>query len=707
MKKQLNIKKLILLNLPYILMGLFSTNFGEAWRMAVGADASAKMLSFFSTLPVALASWWPSLHPLDLLVGLCCCGGLRLAVYLKSKNAKKYRHGMEYGSARWGTHEDIDSLYADSKSGEVFGHLMDIISAPSNIKLAFRNIKGNDGSHTAGTDGRTIESLAVMPEDKFVKLIQKQFRRYEPKAVKRVEIPKPNGKMRPLGIPCIIDRIVQQCILQVMEPICEAKFYEHSYGFRPCRSAENAISYAYGLAQRNKLHYVVDVDVKGFFDNVDHRKLLKQIWTLGIRDTKLIQIIKAMLKAPIEMPDGENVLPSKGTPQGGILSPLLANIVLNELDWWIASQWDEMVGHMKHPCKVTYYPNGAEKKCNSYTALKKSNLKEMRIVRYADDFKIFCRTKEDAEKTYYAVKDWLWKRLKLEVSDEKSKVTNLRKRDSEFLGFRIKLRRKSNSWVITSNVCDKAIHRIGKEMADSVKAIQSSKTAEEISLNVGDYNAKVIGVQDYYCIATRVNLNFSDIARPINGQLLHRIDGIKKQGEIKNRYLRKRYGKSKQMRWIGETPLVPLAYVQFKIPMRKSRKINPYTPKGRAEIHDNLRIDVNSMLWLMRHPIPTESVRYNDNRVSLYAGQDGKCAITGKKLDVQTCICYRKTNDCKKGNDSYQNLLLLSLQGLAIVNSEDMMSVVALVKEYSLNAKVITKVNKLRATAGLPLLAAK
>lgn len=620
----------------------------------------------------------------------------------KAKKKSKLRHAEYYDMQK-----TFDSLYADSKSGEVFGHLMDIVSAPSNIKLAFRNIKGNDGSHTAGTDGRTIESLAVMPEDKFVKLIQKQFRRYEPKAVKRVEIPKPNGKMRPLGIPCIIDRIVQQCILQVMEPICEAKFYEHSYGFRPCRSAENAISYAYGLAQRNKLHYVVDVDVKGFFDNVDHRKLLKQIWTLGIRDTKLIQIIKAMLKAPIEMPDGENVLPSKGTPQGGILSPLLANIVLNELDWWIASQWDEMVRHMKHPCKVTYYPNGAEKKCNSYTALKKSNLKEMRIVRYADDFKIFCRTKEDAEKTYYAVKDWLWKRLKLEVSDEKSKVTNLRKRDSEFLGFRIKLRRKSNSWVITSNVCDKAIHRISKEMADSVKAIQSSKTAEEISLNVGDYNAKVIGVQDYYCIATRVNLNFSDIARPINGQLLHRIDGIKKQGEIKNRYLRKRYGKSKQMRWIGETPLVPLAYVQFKIPMRKSRKINPYTSEGRAEIHDNLRVDVNSMLWLMRHPIPTESVRYNDNRISLYAGQDGKCAITGKKLDVQTCFCYRKTNDCKKGKDNYQNLLLLSLQGLAIVSSEDMMSVVALVKEYSLNAKVITKVNKLRATAGLPLLAAK
>ena len=105
--KQLNVKKLVLLNLPYLLLGLFATNLGEAWRLAVGADASAKMLSFFSTLPVALGSWWPSLHPLDLLVGLCCGAGLRLAVYLKGKNAKKYRHNVEYGSARWGTHDDI------------------------------------------------------------------------------------------------------------------------------------------------------------------------------------------------------------------------------------------------------------------------------------------------------------------------------------------------------------------------------------------------------------------------------------------------------------------------------------------------------------------------------------------------------------------------------------------------------------------------
>ena len=106
-KRHWTYKKLILLNMPYILLGLFATNFGEAWRMAQGADASEKFLSLVAVLPGALQSFWPSLHPLDLLVGLCCGVGLRLAVYLKSKNAKKYRHGLEYGSARWGTREDI------------------------------------------------------------------------------------------------------------------------------------------------------------------------------------------------------------------------------------------------------------------------------------------------------------------------------------------------------------------------------------------------------------------------------------------------------------------------------------------------------------------------------------------------------------------------------------------------------------------------
>ena len=146
-----------------------------------------------------------------------------------------------------------DELYEKSIEGQVFTKLMDIIQSPENIKRAYRAIKNNKGSHTSGTDKKNIENLAQMSEERYVELIKNLMNNYYPKKVKRVEIPKPNGKTRPLGIPCIQDRIVQQCILQILEPICEAKFYDKSYGFRPNRSAENAMAEVYRLVQRSHM----------------------------------------------------------------------------------------------------------------------------------------------------------------------------------------------------------------------------------------------------------------------------------------------------------------------------------------------------------------------------------------------------------------------------------------------------------------------
>ena len=234
-------------------------------------------------------------------------------------------------SEYYGMEGIFDGLYADSRKGRVFNHLMEIIESEENIKLAYRTVKKNTGSDTAGVDKRTIADLAKLSEEEYVRLIKKQFSNYHPRPVRRVEIPKPNGKTRPLGIPTIVDRMVQQCILQVMEPVCEAKFSENSNGFRPNRSAETAIAQCMRLIQVQHMYHVVDLDIKGFFDNINHTKLIRQIWALGIRDKKLLCIIKEMLKAPIILPNGEKIIPTKGTPQGGILSPLLANIVLNEL----------------------------------------------------------------------------------------------------------------------------------------------------------------------------------------------------------------------------------------------------------------------------------------------------------------------------------------------------------------------------------------
>ena len=249
------------------------------------------------------------------------------------------RHNEYYGMQ-----ETFDDLYARAKNGEVFTDLMSIVLKRENILLAYRNIKANMGSNTTGTDGLTIKDIGRLTPEEVVErvrfILTGSEHGYRPRPVRRVEIPKPNGDIRPLGIPCIWDRLVQQCIKQVMEPICEAKFSEHSYGFRPKRSVENAIAETYQRLQKSNLHYVVEFDIKGFFDNVNHQKLLHQIYSLGIRDDILRSKIKRILKAPIKMLNGRLMYPEKGTPQGGIISPLLANIVLNELDHWVESNWE-------------------------------------------------------------------------------------------------------------------------------------------------------------------------------------------------------------------------------------------------------------------------------------------------------------------------------------------------------------------------------
>lgn len=177
-----------------------------------------------------------------------------------------------------------DKLYKESIEKKNFTNLMTYIASPENIQLAYRNIKHNKGSATPGVDKTTIRDIENLTSQQLIQLVQRKLQWYKPKPVKRVEIPKPNGKTRPLGIPTMIDRIVQQCILQILEPICEAKFHNRSNGFRPLRSAEHAISQCNRMIQIQKLHYVVDIDIEGFFDNVCHSKLRQQMWNMGIRE---------------------------------------------------------------------------------------------------------------------------------------------------------------------------------------------------------------------------------------------------------------------------------------------------------------------------------------------------------------------------------------------------------------------------------------
>lgn len=620
---------------------------------------------------------------------------------MRTKKKSKLRNAEYYD-----IQQEFDELYKKSKKNCKFTDLLSIITSEENIKLAYRNIKKNHGSKTAGTDGKTIQDLEKWQTETLINHIRKKLEYYEPQAIRRVEIPKPNGKKRPLGIPTIMDRLIQQCIYQILEPIAEAKFHERSNGFRPNRSTEHAIAQVYKMVQTQQLYYIVDIDIKAFFDNVQHGKLLKQMWQMGIQDKKLLKIISVMLKAEV----AGIGFPEKGTPQGGIISPLLSNIVLNELDWWIASQWETMPTKHEYQGRKTRTDNSSK-----YRALRTSKLKECYLVRYADDFKILCRYHNDAKRLFIATQQWLKERLGLEISTEKSKIIDLRKNYSEFLGFKIKIHRKGKrreqkvKYTIHSRISDKAIKRIKDTTSKIIKRIEFPKDEKKEVYAIDFYNSFVMGIHNYYCLATCVNKDFDKIAFHVRKRLRNRLKSrLSRKGVIQYKYIEEKYGKSKEIRFIHGKAIIPFGYVQHQNPMWKNGKVNKYTPEGRKEIHNQLqKVDLNILHYLMRNPNENQSVEYNDNRLSLYCAMQGKCAITKTILEKDNIHCHHIIPRKDGGGDNYQNLLLIDKRVHILLHATKAETIEKYLGILNLSKAQLNKLNTYRATLNLTAIETK
>lgn len=618
-----------------------------------------------------------------------------------TKVSKRQNSLMKIQSLRNNEYYDMqntfDKLYQDSKNGKDFVNLMELISSEGNIKLAFRNIKNNTGSNTKGTDDMTIADVKARDVNWYITKTQKKLKNYHPQSVRRVFIPKPNGKQRPLGIPTIEDRLIQQSIKQVLEPIAEAQFHESSYAFRPNRSTRHAIARFLQMVNVDKLHYVVDVDIKGFFDNVDHGKLLKQLWAMGIRDKQLICVISKMLKAPIE---GEGI-PEKGTPQGGILSPLLSNIVLNELDWWIESQWTSMPTRHDYTLKRTNKSGRTViDRSNQYRALRKlSNLKEIKIVRYADDLKILCRNREDAEKIFIAVKLWLKDRLGLEISPEKSKVTNLRRNYTEFLGFKFRLREKSKKWIFQSDMTDKAKEKAVETLKRGVIQITKSPTKS----TVNRYNSMVLGLQNYYKTATNVSRDFYEIDFEVRRIIYNRLrTHMKFKPDSNSKTYDKLYGDCKRKKaYIADTILFPISYVQHESPLNLQVGICNYTTEGRNKIHSDIGgVNVNVLRHMLDNPIINGSTELNDNRLSLYCGQRGVCYVTKQALNIGNMELHHKQPRNQGGTDRYENLVFVLKDVHKLIHATQQETIQRYLETLKLDDKQLKRLNSLRKKVG-------
>lgn len=611
----------------------------------------------------------------------------------------------------------FDNLYKNSCHKKHFPGLMDLILSEENILLAYRNLKTNKGSNTPGTDNLTIKDIGKLTPQEVVKKVKfiliESNHGYRPKPVRRKDIPK-NGqpdKTRPLGIPCIWDRLIQQCIKQVLEPICEARFSENSHGFRPNRSVEHAIASTYRMIQQSKLHFVVELDIKGFFDNVNHSKLIRQLWAMGIHDKKLIFIIKRILRAPIKMPCGKIIIPDKGTPQGGIISPLLANVVLNEFDHWIESQWQNHPVTNKYSSRIN--SNGSINKGNGYEAMKKTGLKEMRIVRYADDARIFCRTMDQAEKTKIAIIQWLKERLKLQVSEEKTRIVNVRKKEMEFLGFRIGTYRKKNRRVVKSRMNKKALLSAQKKLKGQLKEIASQDVKKPTVERTRRYNSMVAGIQNYYSIATNISIDCAYLDRQLGIIINNRLGAnnsrnrLAKTGRELSPYEQKRYGKSRMLRFDKATdePLYPIGYIKHKNPMAKRLVACSYTEIGRETIHKNLKLNVPLLHKLMNQPLTFRTIEYADNRISKFSGQWGKCAVTGKEFQtVEDIHCHHILPKHLGGSDKYENLILVLDTVHILIHAINQNVIGEYLNILKLSKRCLEKLNTLRKKLNLEII---
>ena len=343
------------------------------------------------------------------------------------------------------------------------------------MHISAERVLARPGSKTDGVDGKTRDAFQKDYERQMTMLIDQLKRRtYEPQPVRRVYIPKHDGKQRPLGIPALRDRIVQEALRAILDPIYESDFHPHSYGFRKGRCTMDAIAVLMPLFNsRAKHYYVIEGDLQSYFDTVHHRTLMKLL-RRRLKDRAVLDLIWKFLKSGV-MEGGLFSRTDSGVPQGGVISPLLANVYLNEFDQWAAAQWDL---------------DKNTRRRNRY-----AGLGNYRMVRYADDFVIVSNaTKAGVKATKQAIQQFLENELHLTLSEEKTVITHVND-GFDFLGFHIQRRRFGDRWAVHLRPATKAKERVKRKLKDLTS---SNWTWMDEHTRLTTLNAIVRGWAEYY-----------------------------------------------------------------------------------------------------------------------------------------------------------------------------------------------------------------
>ena len=490
------------------------------------------------------------------------------------------------------------SLWAEQNKERKFYGLYDLLYDRDWIRLAHDYVKQNAGSVTAGCDGIDMKLFDENLDSNLQKIAQElKTETFEPYPVRRAYIPKDNGKVRPLGIPTITDRIVQEAARMVLEPIYEADFSQYSFGFRPNRRTMDAIKcITWSTQEQKKYFWIIEGDISSYFDTINHEKLI-QLLRRRIKDEWLLKLIWKFLRAGVM--EGRLFRDTKqGTPQGGIISPLLANIYLHELDRYME----------RHTALST----------KDKTKRRKQDKANYVYIRYADDFVILCNgRKEEAEGMKEELSDFLKNSLKLNLSKEKTKVTHIND-GFKFLGFWIQRRPGNNGMKTKVDIPKEARERVLGKLTHA-----TDKTSYQDSLNtkIQAMNRITSGWCRYYQYTSRASSNFGWLENESFWLLAH-WTGRKfclQMPEVMRRYNQGNRLGTKEYHLIR-------AYQEFPTLHYKVRflKPNPYTMQEEIQ-REEFPEDTHWTGWETRPGMA-------DLRPAVLARDDLRCQKCGEKI---------------------------------------------------------------------------
>jgi len=497
-------------------------------------------------------------------------------------------------------------------------NLMDLMHHPQWLRMAAERALIRSHNKAPGIDGVTAYDFREGFEGK-IETLRLELKRgiYQPQPARRVMIPKANGKMRPLGIPCMRDKIVQEAIRMALEPIFEVEFHNSSYGFRPNRSTHHAV-YRCQHLMKSKFSWVIEGDVKACFDEISHDSILRVVRE-KVMDNKFLELIRRFLKAGVVI-EGVVQPTEKGVPQGGVISPLLANAVLNKLDWFLHS-------------KGAY---------ETAAVLRAERRREpnVRFVRYADDWCVFITraTKQYAEALREEIRGFLRRECGLELSVEKTHVTHVRD-GYDFLGFRLSYNiGQSGKRVPKIKIGQKALRNVKLRLSE---AMRYRPHQESVAMRIQRGSTVVRGWSNYFCIAH----NFTGLAGKLDNEAFWiALKAICRKLDIPTGTAMKRFYRNGGIQVDGFCRLEKFSGTSMKLYFRGPE---PYTPGTSENESDN---DMEATFKNERRRPGSRDVKYEilqrDNYCCRRCGRfvTDKTSHTDHVVPVKRFASYARAN---------------------------------------------------------------